>query len=123
MKNRGHRPRGPMSKIVRIIARKDHLGYFLYIGMDVYQELGRPEQVLIDVNPSDTTWKITACTRLHTEYDYTVADREGGVPRLAMGVARFEELGLFEGQYATNVNSDGNTSYVTLEYLEDAEGE
>jgi hypothetical protein len=88
-----HRPRGLSSRCLRIFPKTAAAGYYVQIGLDLYDRVGQPARVQIELR--DGGWQLVP---VHSR-GYKVVALPHNVPRFTLGQERFETLNLGTGQY------------------------
>lgn len=91
-----HRPRGEASRQILIFARNDLPGYYLHIGLTLYELLQRPRAVRIEQRPGG--WLLVPA-KLGEERAHSVYHFPRNTPRMRLSQGEFEELGLTIGRY------------------------
>lgn len=98
----GGRPR--VARHILIFRRSDRAGYFLHIGLGLYEEIGCPSHVTI--RQDGDRWRIQAAPE--GQHDYRVLRYQTrNTPYLPVGKERFERLGLREAQFPAEVKDGG----------------
>jgi len=112
-----HRPVGSGYTTIRIQKRTDptygrdkqpipgtqNAGYFIHIGRSLWQQIGSPERVAIDVTHKNT-YVICACG--DSEGWRVVNTEQNGMPRISIGKIAIEDLGLIEETYQGEVQDN-----------------
>jgi len=97
-KRPAHRPRGTASHLISIAPRSDRTDYFLYIGIDLAERWHHPRRVALA--RAGGAWKMTP---YDGENSLPVYYYRSNRPRLVIGEARMETLGLASGQYEAEI--------------------
>lgn len=102
-KDIGGRPRGLPSRCITIDDRNDNVGFYVYVGLDIFERLGSPEYIMLEPRETNadgtpTAWKIRP-SKEDEEGRYKMTVVSDNRPRFALGKTRHDELNLDIGRY------------------------